>query len=81
METVNIDQSTTNLTELLSRVECGEEIIISNQGIPIAKLIPLQPPLNRKASLGQDQHRFTVPDDFNDPLPEDMLIAFEGGAP
>ncbi len=78
MET--IDQAKINLPELLSRVERGEEIIISNQGIPIAKLIPLQPPFNRRSSLGQDQHRFTVPDNFNDPLPENILIAFEGGA-
>ncbi|MEA5419711.1 type II toxin-antitoxin system prevent-host-death family antitoxin [Spirulina sp. CCNP1310] len=75
-----IDQANINLPELLSRVEHGEEIIISNQGIPIAKLIPFQPAFNRRSSLGQDQHRFTVPENFNDPLPENLLIAFEGGA-
>jgi prevent-host-death family protein len=80
METVNIHQAKTNLSRLLSRVELGEEIIISNRGIPIAKLVPFRTSLDRRSSLGQDRGMFTVPDDFNAPLPEDILVAFEGGA-
>ncbi|WP_375499942.1 type II toxin-antitoxin system Phd/YefM family antitoxin [uncultured Nostoc sp.] len=70
METVNIHQAKTNLSKLLSRVELGEEIIISNRGIPIAKLVPFRSSLNRLNSLGQDKGRFVVPDDFNAPLPD-----------
>ncbi|HEY9851007.1 MAG TPA: type II toxin-antitoxin system Phd/YefM family antitoxin [Leptolyngbyaceae cyanobacterium] len=80
METVNIHQAKTNLSRLLSRVELGEEIVISNRGIPIAKLVPFRTSLDRRSSLGQDRGMFTVPDDFNAPLPEDILAAFEGGA-
>ncbi|BAY66375.1 prevent-host-death family protein [Calothrix brevissima NIES-22] len=79
MESVNIHQAKTNLSRLLSRVELGEEIIISNRGIPIAKLVPFHNPSNRRASLGLDRGRFTVPEDFDAPLPEDILAAFEGG--
>lgn len=78
METVNIHQAKTNLSWLLSRVELGEEIVISNRGVPIAKLIPFRTSLDRRASLGQDRGMLTVPDDFNAPLPEDILRAFEG---
>jgi prevent-host-death family protein len=78
MEAVNIHQAKTNLSRLLSRVELGEEIIISNRGIPVAKLIPFHTASNRLASLGQDQERFIVPEDFNAPLPEEILAAFEG---
>ncbi|NCS26365.1 type II toxin-antitoxin system Phd/YefM family antitoxin [Microcystis aeruginosa] len=80
METVNIHQAKTNLSRLLSRVELGEEIVISNRGVPIAKLVPFRTSLDRRSSLGQDRGMFTVPDDFNAPLPEDILAAFEGGA-
>lgn len=66
METVNIHQAKTNLSLLLSRVEMGEEIIISNEGIPIAKLVPFRTSSNRRASLGQDRGRFILPEDFND---------------
>lgn len=75
METVNIHQAKTNLSRLLSRVELGEEIIISNRGIPVAKLVPFHVSSNRRASRGD----FIVPKDSDVPLPEEMLAAFEGG--
>ncbi|MEL6461808.1 MAG: type II toxin-antitoxin system Phd/YefM family antitoxin [Cyanobacteria bacterium J06621_15] len=79
MESVNIHYCKTNLSRLLSRVELGEEIVISNRGKPIAKLVPFKSSLDRRASLGKDRGKFVVPDDFNAPLPEDILSAFEGG--
>jgi prevent-host-death family protein len=78
MESVNIHYCKTNLSRLLLRVELGEEIVISNRGIPVAKLVPFRPSSNRRASLGQDRGRFIVPEDFNAPLPEEILAAFEG---
>ena len=78
METVNIHQAKTNLSLLLLRVELGEEIIIAKGDIPIAKLVPFRTSSNRRASLGQDRGRFVLPEDFNDPLPKDILTAFEG---
>jgi len=77
METVNIHDAKTNLSRLLARVELGEEIVISDRGVPVAKLVPFQKS-NRRASLGLDRDRFVVPDDFNAPLPEEILKAFEG---
>ena len=79
METVNIHQAKTNLSRLLARVELGEEIVISNRGLPVAKLVPFRTSLDRRSSLGQDRGKFVLPDDFNAPLPEDILLAFEGG--
>jgi len=78
METINIHQAQTNLAGLLARVEMGEEIIISNQGVPVAKLVPFHSASSRLESLGHDQGLFLVPDDFNAPLPEEVLVAFEG---
>ena len=80
METVNIHQAKTNLSRLLARVELGEEIVISNRGLPVAKLVPFRTSLDRRSSLGQDRGKFVLPDDFNAPLPEDILVAFESGA-
>lgn len=80
MATVNIHQAKTNLSRLLSCVECGEEIIISNRGVPTAKLVPFQKSLDRRSSLGKDRGKFVVPDDFNAPPPEDILVAFESSA-
>jgi prevent-host-death family protein len=77
METINLDQAQIELSQLLVRVENGEEIIIANQGIPIAKLVPFHPAANRRRSLGSDRGRFVVPENFNS-LPTEVLTAFEG---
>jgi antitoxin (DNA-binding transcriptional repressor) of toxin-antitoxin stability system len=58
------------------RVENGEELILAHQGIPIAKLIPFHPTPNRRSSLGLDQGRFTIPEDFNT-LPPEILTTFK----
>lgn len=78
MENVTIHQAETNLSELLARVELGEEIVISDQGVPIAKLVPLRTVSSRRASMGIDRGKFVIPEDFDAPLPEDILAAFEG---
>ncbi|MDG2991348.1 type II toxin-antitoxin system Phd/YefM family antitoxin [Candidatus Synechococcus calcipolaris G9] len=78
MQTVNIHQAKTNLSRLLSRVDRGEEIVIANRGIPIAKLVPFRTSIDRRASLGHDQGQIIVPDDFDQPLPEEILAAFDG---
>ncbi len=75
MTSVNIHQAKTNLSQLLRRVASGEEIIISNAGKPVARLVPIDRADKRR--LGTDQGAFQVPDDFNDPLPPELLDAFE----
>jgi prevent-host-death family protein len=77
-DSVNIHQAKTNLSRLLARVELGEEIVISNRGVPVAKLVPFRSSRNRLASLGLDKGRLVVPEDFNAPLPDEILAAFEG---
>jgi len=72
---VNIHEAKTHLSRLLNRVASGEEIVISRAGKPIARLVPIGAPVTRQ--LGRDQGVFTVPDDFDHPLPDDVLAEFE----
>ena len=77
MTQVNIHEAKTHLSQLLSRAVLGEDIIIAKAGKPIVRLVPMEEtPQDR--ILGQDEGLFTVPEDFNDRLPEDMLSAFDG---
>lgn len=74
---VNIHEAKTHLSKLLSRAALGEDIIIAKAGKPIVRLVPVaEPPQDR--ILGQDEGLFSIPEDFNDPLPEDILSGFEG---
>ena len=78
MQTVNIHAAKTHFSRLLDAVAGGEEILIARAGRPIARLVPLQghaTPARRR--LGQLAGQFTVPADFDAPLPEDILNGFE----
>lgn len=79
MTQVNIHEAKTNLSQLLSRAILGEDIIIAKAGKPIVRLVPVEEPVQDRI-LGQDEGLFTVPEDFNDSVPEDILLAFEGSA-
>ena len=76
MAQVNIHEAKTHLSQLLSRAALGEDIVIAKAGKPIVRLVPVEEPLQDRV-LGQDEGLFTVPEDFNDPLPEDIVSAFE----
>jgi prevent-host-death family protein len=54
MDTFNIHQAKTHLSQLLSRVELGKEIVIANRGIPVAKLVPIPRQFDRRSSMGVD---------------------------
>jgi prevent-host-death family protein len=73
---VNTHEAKTHLSRLLARVANGEEIVIAKAGHPVARLVPLEKRPRRV--LGQDEGLFEVPDDFDAPLPPDVLASFEG---
>lgn len=75
-KTVNVHEAKTHLSRLLQRVERGDEIVIARGGRPIARLLPFEP-RRARPMFGLDRGRFTVPDDFDDPLPDDLLAEFE----
>ena len=75
--TVNVHQAKTHLSRLLDEVAAGAEVVIAKAGRPVARLVPLEPVV-RKKRLGLLKGRIDVPDDFDAPLPRDMLADFEG---
>ena len=75
MSEVGVHQAKTHLSSLLRRVAMGEEIVITSGGEPVARLVSVDRPRTRV--LGMDRGVFVVPDDFNDPFPEDLLSEFE----
>jgi prevent-host-death family protein len=72
---VNIHEAKTHLSRLLERVAMGEEVIIARAGTPVAKLVPVKTRPKRRV-LGSAKGEFTVPDDFNDPLPKEIEDLF-----
>ncbi|MGH9741319.1 MAG: type II toxin-antitoxin system Phd/YefM family antitoxin [Candidatus Acidiferrum sp.] len=77
MKAVNTHEAKTQFSRLLRRVAAGEEITIANRGVPVARLVPINGELSER-KLGMFRGKFVVPDDFDAPLPEEILDAFEG---
>lgn len=75
MVEVGVHEAKTHLSRLLTRVAAGEDIVITRSGRPVARLVPVERTGRRR--LGMDRGRFVIPDDFNAPLPDDLLDAFE----
>ena len=72
-----ITEAKAQFSKLLRRVAAGEEITITKRGVPMARLVPVAAQkVNRQ--LGFYEGKFTVPDDFDAPLPDEILDAFEG---
>jgi prevent-host-death family protein len=79
MAEVNIHEAKTHLSKLLRRVAAGEEIVIARAGKPVARLVSVaKPRLPRE--LGRHRGEIWIADDFDAPLPNDVLADFEEGA-
>ena len=71
---INIHEAKTQLSKIVEDVAAGREVIIAKAGKPMARLSPLTP---RPKQLGLLKGKLKVPDDFNAPLDDDELAAFE----
>ena len=77
MKTVNVHQAKSQLSRLLRAVATGEEIIIANRGVPVARLSPAAKE-KPKRKLGDMAGQIWIADDFDAPLTGGLLALFEG---
>jgi antitoxin (DNA-binding transcriptional repressor) of toxin-antitoxin stability system len=75
---LNIHEAKTHLSKHLRRVKKGETIILCERNVPIAEIRPIKQENRRLRPIGLDKGRLIVPENFNDPLPDWLLDAFEG---
>jgi prevent-host-death family protein len=78
---VNIYEAKTRLSELVEQAHQGETIVIAKNGTPLAKLVPLDAPAKPKIVFGLMKGEIEIADDFDAPLPDDLLAMFEGRDP
>jgi prevent-host-death family protein len=72
----NVHEAKTHLSRLLESVAAGEEVLIAKAGVPVARLVPVVIPAEQRP-LGTERGRVFIADDFDAPLPEDVLDSFE----
>jgi antitoxin (DNA-binding transcriptional repressor) of toxin-antitoxin stability system len=76
MATVSLTDFQSDSLTFVRRAEAGESIVIADQERPIAELKPVAHSSGEKRPFGLCQGQFEVPDDFDAPLPEDVLRDF-----
>jgi len=74
--TINIHEAKTHRSRLVDEASAGEEIVIAKAGTPRARLVPLRTRARRR-KLGALAGQCIVPDDFDAPLPQDVLNDFD----
>lgn len=71
IKTVAVSEAQINLKELLSRVQIGTEIVLTEGSTPVARLVPIAAS-NTPPQAGLHSGAIWVSDDFDEPLPEDF---------
>jgi prevent-host-death family protein len=80
MKVVNVHAAKTHLSRLIEQAAAGEEIVIAKAGKPVARLVPFEPRREpRRPGLMKGQ--IWIADDFDEPLPEEIMAAFRGERP
>lgn len=77
MEKVQLHEAKARLSELVNRAQSGEEVVISRHGRAVAKLVGYAPKRARRLG-GVLRGKIKFRKGWDDPLPEDILAAFEG---
>ena len=74
---VNLTEARAHLSRYLKRVEQGETVILCRRNVPVAEIraLPRRAPEPRPVGIDRGM---TIPAAFFEPLPDDLLAAFEG---
>lgn len=74
---INIHEAKTHLSRYLERVEAGESVVICRRNTPVAEIRGIVERSTKPRPIGRDKARFAAPASFFEPLPDDVLDAFE----
>lgn len=77
METVNIYDAKTRLSQLVDKAAAGEDVVVSRNGKPLVRITRLEAP-KRQIKFGVLKGKLKVAPDFDAPLPDEVLASFEG---
>ncbi len=64
------------MSRYLERLARGETILLCKRNIPIAEIRPIPADLNAERPIGLGKGEFSVPPEFFEPLPSDIIDSF-----
>lgn len=77
--TVRVDEAQEKLQDLLAQALAGNEVIITEHGKPVARLVPVPvaPPKKKKRVAGLNRGTIWTSEDFDQPLPDEFWLGKE----
>ena len=81
MISLNINEIKTHFSSFLAKVSNGETVIVCKRNVPIAEIKSIATLPNKKRPIGlagKEYPDFKISDAFFDPLPYDIVAAFNG---
>jgi antitoxin (DNA-binding transcriptional repressor) of toxin-antitoxin stability system len=78
MSIITVQDLQRDLLDFLRRLEAGESFLVVKDERPLAEIRPVSAPAAQPRPFGLCAGQFTVPADFDRPLPDDVLAEFEG---
>lgn len=77
MDPVYINEAKARLSQLIDIAAAGEDVVVCRNGKPLARITRLETP-RREIKFGLLKGKVTIAEDFDAPLPDDVLAGFEG---
>jgi prevent-host-death family protein len=80
MKTVGMFEAKTHFSALIDGVVEGEEVLVTRKGVPVARIVPVGTTTPRTFGIARalfESGEIAVSDDFDAPLPPDMLRKLE----
>ncbi|HEV7474289.1 MAG TPA: type II toxin-antitoxin system prevent-host-death family antitoxin [Pyrinomonadaceae bacterium] len=76
-QTVSVDEAKKELQELLAQALAGNEVIITERGKPVARLVPVVSHSMKKRVAGLNRGTISTSEDFDEPLPDEFWLGPE----
>lgn len=77
MKRVNMREAKANLSRYVAELKPGESLILCKRNKPVAEIRSLRRE-KRVPRMGWAKGEFVVPESFFEPLPDELLKAFNG---
>ncbi len=76
-QTVSVDEAQNKLPDLLALASAGNEVIITEDGAPVARLVPVVAHSKKKLVAGLNRGTVSMSEDFDHPLPDEFWLGQE----
>lgn len=73
-QTVSVDEAKNKLPDLLAQALAGNEVIITEHGTPVARIVPLATSPRKKRVPGLNRGTISASEDFDASLPDEFWL-------